>query len=139
MGQNKDIEYNETRNIPIDQLTRLYRENGWSSAEKPNELLNALIHSHSLVSAWDVQTLVGIGNAISDGYLVVYYPHLLILPSYQRRGIGKAIMDRLVRKYTHFHQHMIIADQDAVGFYKHCGFARAGSTEPMWIYQGGDH
>jgi GNAT superfamily N-acetyltransferase len=32
---------------------------------------------------------VGLGNAISDGALVVYYPHMLVLPEYQGRGIGR--------------------------------------------------
>jgi hypothetical protein len=44
-----------------------------SAALKPTELFNALMSSHSLVSAWDSDLLVGLGNAISDGLLVVYY------------------------------------------------------------------
>ena len=84
-------------------------------------------------------TLVGIGNALSDGYLVVYYPHLLVLPDYQGRGIGKAIMELMKAKYQGFHQHMLVADRNAVGFYERCGFRRAGLTEAMWIYEGSDH
>jgi GNAT superfamily N-acetyltransferase len=50
--------------------------------------------SYLLITAWNENELVGLGNAISDGYLVVYYPHLLIKPNYQRKGIGKMIMDK---------------------------------------------
>ncbi|GAL03228.1 histone acetyltransferase HPA2 and related acetyltransferases [Photobacterium aphoticum] len=32
--------------------------------------------------------LVGIGNAISDGHLVVYYPHMLVHPDVQGQGIA---------------------------------------------------
>ena len=39
--------------------------------------------------------LVGINNAISDGHLVVYYPHLLVHPDYYRQGIGKRMMQAL--------------------------------------------
>ena len=57
-------------------MIELYNSNEWSSAEKPTELKNALLNLHSLVTAWDKEKLVGLGNAISAGYLVVYYPHL---------------------------------------------------------------
>ncbi|MEO1528594.1 MAG: GNAT family N-acetyltransferase [Planctomycetota bacterium] len=133
------IRFSESRSIDLDQIVRLYRENGWSSADEPQRLHEALVHSHSLISAWDGQTLVGIGNAISDGHLVVYFPHLLVLPSHHRMGIGRAIMERMNRKYSGFHQQMLVSDRDAVEFYERIGFQRAGETQAMWIYEGKDH
>ena len=133
------IEYRETRDLPLADVLALYRANEWSSAEKPELLHRALSASHSLVSAWDGDKLVGLGNAISDGCLVVYYPHLLVLPEYQRRGIGAQLLRRLVARYAGFHQHMLVADGRALDFYRKCGFERAGQTEPMWIYAGHDH
>jgi len=91
------------------------------------------------VTAWIEGRLIGIGNAISDGHLVVYYPHLLVHPDYQGRGIGTELMHRIMKPYAGFHQHMLVADGRAVEFYRKCGFQRAGSTEPMWIYAGSDH
>jgi GNAT superfamily N-acetyltransferase len=133
------IEYSSRRNIAVGQLVALYRANNWSSAEKPARLKQALAHSHSVVSAWRGRQLVGLGNAISDGHLVVYYPHLLVHPDYQGRGIGTGIMQRLKKKYGGFHQHVLIADGRAIEFYRKCGFTRAGRTESMWIYAGTDH
>lgn len=72
-------------------------------------------------------------------YLVVYYPHLLVLPEYQGRGVGTELMRRLMARYRGFHQHMLVADGRALDFYRKCGFERAGETEPMWIYDGHDH
>src|SRR4051812_9069945 len=89
--------------LPPEQIISLYRANGWSSADKPKELCSALRNSHALVSAWSGEELIGLGNAISDGYLVVYYPHLLVLPSYQGRGIGSQILARLKQRYEGFH------------------------------------
>lgn len=133
------IEYSERRDLPIGDIVRLYRANGWSSAEKPTELRNALHNSHTLLSAWAEEKLVGLGNAISDGYLVVYYPHLLVHPDHQGQGIGTELMKRLMNKYLNFHQHMLVADGRAIEFYRKSGFVRAGKTEPMWIYAGRDH
>jgi GNAT superfamily N-acetyltransferase len=133
------ITFSEQRDIAIEQILPIYELNGWSSAQKPQELYQALLNSHTLVSAWDGERLVGIGNAISDGFLVVYYPHLLVHPDYQGQGIGKRIMEILKKRYEEMHMHMLVADSEAISFYEKCGFTRAGKTEPMWIYSGSDH
>ncbi|MBD1913587.1 GNAT family N-acetyltransferase [Leptolyngbya sp. FACHB-8] len=133
------ITFSEKRDISIDKILSLYEANRWSSAQKPQALYQALINSHSLVSAWDGEKLVGIGNAISDGFLVVYYPHLLVSPDYQGQGIGRGMMEILKKRYEGMHMHMLVADQEAITFYEKCGFTRAGKTEPMWIYAGDDH
>ena len=129
----------ERRDLPDDKVVALYSANGWSAAKKPQELLSALRNSHSLVSAWIGEQLVGLGNSLSDGYLVVYYPHLLVLPMYQGRGIGGRIMEHMKLKYRGFHQHILVADGRAVEFYQKHGFERAGNTQSMWIYEGADH
>lgn len=133
------VQYSERRDLPLESVLALYRANAWSSAEKPELLHKALLASHSLVTAWDGARLIGLGNAISDGHLVVYYPHLLVLPEYQGRGIGTRLMRTLMAYYEGFHQHMLVADGRAIEFYRKCGFERAGKTEPMWIYAGHDH
>lgn len=133
------IQLSERRDIEIEQIMPIYELNDWSSAQKPELLYRALLNSHYLVSAWQKDQLVGIGNAISDGSLVVYYPHLLVHPAYQGQEIGKRIVEMLKKRYAGFHMHMLVADQAAIKFYKKCGFVRAGDTEAMWIYAGNDH
>lgn len=82
---------------------------------------------------------MGLGNAISDGYLVVYYPHLLVHPAYQGQGIGRKMLTALQAQYRDFHQQMLTADGAAQAFYQALGFVRAGSTVPMWVYAGNEH
>ena len=125
--------------IAPDEVLQLYRACHWSAAQKPVELMAALRHSHSLVTARVDGRLVGLGNAISDGHLVVYYPHLLVHPDYQRQRMGKKMMQALQARYSHFHQQMLTADGAAEAFYRALGFERAGKTQPMWIYAGGEH
>ena len=138
-SKNEPVEYSIDTAFTEDDIVSLYESCQWSSAKKPQELHRALLGSHSVVSAWIGTRLVGLGNAISDGHLVVYYPHLLVHPDFRSRGIGREIVQRLQRIYDGFHQHMITADRDAIPFYEKQGFCRAGKTEPMWIYSGGDH
>jgi len=133
------ITISEKRDISQSAIIELYQANEWSSAKKPDALYHGLINSHSLVSAWSSNQLIGIGNALSDGYLVVYYPHLLVHPDYREKGIGQMIMERMKEKYRGMHMQMLTADADAIGFYEKMGFARAGKTASMWIYNGKEH
>ncbi|MGB0466622.1 MAG: GNAT family N-acetyltransferase [Pontibacterium sp.] len=128
---------NET--INREEVLELYRANQWSAAEKPDLLLSALKNSDTLVTARIDGQLVGMGNAISDGFLVVYYPHMLVHPTHQGLGIGRKMMEKMQSRYAGFHQQMLTADGDAVNFYKALGFERAGNTEPMWVYAGTEH
>jgi GNAT superfamily N-acetyltransferase len=121
------------------EVVALYKANAWSSAEKPEQLLAALRNSDALVTARADGRLVGLGNAISDGHLVVYFPHMLVHPEFQRQGVGRALMTALMQKYAGFHQQMLTADGAAVDFYKSMGFQRAGKTQPMWVYAGNEH
>ncbi len=134
-----DIEIKETKEINKEKIIKLYKANKWSSAEKPDLLYKALMNSDSLITAWGGNRLVGLGNAISDGYLVVYYPHLLVHPDYQGKGIGRMIVDRFQKKYGNFQQQTLTADGKAIDFYQKCGFEKAGSTQSMWIYQGDEY
>ena len=135
MNQN-NIEYKQTRHLSIDDILALYNANKWSSAKKPNELYNGLMNSHSLVTAWDKEKLVGLVNSITDGYLVVYYPHLLVLPKYQKQRIGFNLLKIITQKYQEFHQQILVAEAETVDFYQKCGFRKAGDTQAMWIYHG---
>ena len=125
--------------IEMDEVLAIYRANEWSAAEKPSQLLAGLRNSHALVTARASGELVGVGNAISDGHLVVYYSHMLVHPSFQGQGVGRKLMAALLQKYAGFHQQMLTADGGAIAFYRALGFERAGKTEPMWIYAGKDH
>ena len=133
------IRISVARDLKIEEVMALYKANKWSAADKPTELYNALLNSHSLITAWNENKLIGLGNAISDGHLIVYYPHLLVLPNYQGKGIGKMIVDKMQEKYKNFHMQMLTADGNAINFYKKVGFKIAGETQPMWIYKGGEH
>jgi GNAT superfamily N-acetyltransferase len=133
------IEVRETKDVLKSDIIEIYKANQWSSAEKPEDLFNALMNSHSFLTAWHNDKLVGLGNALSDGFLVVYYPHLIVHPAYHGKGIGKLIIDKFQTRYGNFHQQILVADGNAISFYKKCGFEPAGETKSMWIYKGTDH
>lgn len=133
------IELREDKDLPRHQVLALYRANRWSSAEKPDALLNHLRASHSVVSAWEGDQLIGLGNVLSDGQLVAYYSHMLVLPNWHGKGVGSQIAGRLMERYRSFHQQVLLADGRSIAFYERLGFSKAGSTQSMWIFQGDEH
>lgn len=139
MIQESEIKLSTNKVFDAESVLEIYRLNKWSSADKPQKLLSALKNSHSLVTAYYQDKLVGIGYAISDGNLVVYYPHLLVHPTFQGQGIGQKMVDKFQEIYDGFHMQMLVADGKAINFYEKCGFEIAGETKSMWKYKGGDH
>jgi ribosomal protein S18 acetylase RimI-like enzyme len=133
------IDYSDDKKPALGAVLDLYRAVDWSSAGKPEALYKGLLASHSLVTAWNGEALVGLGSAISDGHLVVYFPHLVVSPEFQGRGIGTRLMTMMMARYRGFHQQALIADGRAIDFYKKLGFVRAGATEPLWIFDGHEH
>ena len=125
--------------IELDEVLEIYRANEWSSAQKPDRLMAALRNSETLVTARREGKLVGLANAISDGHLVVYFPHVLVHPDHHGEGIGKKLMHEMMERYDDFHQRCLISDFGAVAFYQRLGFTRSSDMVPMWIYEGDDH
>lgn len=133
-----NIYLKEDKILNRDQVINLYKANRWSAGEKPEALMAALANSNAVITAWHDDRLVGLGNALSDGHLVVYYPHLLVHPQYQGKGVGRMIMEKFQEKYGTFHQQILVANNKAIKFYRKCGFKRAYRTSSMWIFKGND-
>jgi GNAT superfamily N-acetyltransferase len=46
------------------------------------------------IGAWDGPRLVGAVRILTDGYFFATVPEILVDPDYQRRGIGRELMNR---------------------------------------------
>lgn len=78
----------------------LYRTTDWDKEEKKQEqqLYDAIKNSWYMVAAYSQNKLIGCGRIISDGYLHAFITEMIIHPYFQRQGIGKEILDRLICK-----------------------------------------
>ncbi len=113
------IGYRDTHDVDLDQLTALFNSVGWERRTAERERLAQLVRgSLYVVSAWDGTRLVGFARAISDGAFNAYISTVAVLPAYQKRGIGRELIRRLLdgRDGVQFVLH---ANQRAYPFYLH--------------------
>ncbi|AFH62855.1 NH2-acetyltransferase [Paenibacillus mucilaginosus K02] len=133
-GMKMSIRYTSNlEGITKEALQELFLSVQWESGKYPNELLQAIKGSHSIVATWDGDKLVGISNALSDGVLTVYFHYMLINPSYQGKGIGKKMMDIMLDRYKGCKTKVLISYQSAMDFYHKCGFSKEDGAMPMFI------
>lgn len=113
------------------QLLVLYNDAGWTAyTEEPERLEHAIANSTHVVSAWDGDRLVGLARVISDGEHIVYAQDLLVLKEYRRRGLGSALLRRVLQPFVHVRQTVLITDKspEMLGFYQSLGFEMAGRS-----------
>ena len=103
-----------------DQPTEFFV--GWPRRPCAARHLRALHGSRRVVLAFDGDRVVGCINAISDGELAAFIPWLEVLPSHQRRGVGRELVRRLRADLDDHYSIDLICDPPLASFYGALGF-----------------
>ncbi|AFM39476.1 acetyltransferase [Desulfosporosinus acidiphilus SJ4] len=128
-----EITYKTTKDFTVEQLQDLFLSVKWSSGNYPDKLQVAMKNSHSVVSAWYGEKLVGLINCLSDGAMTAYFHYLLVRPEHQNQGIGKELVNSMLKSYEKYARKVLIAYDTEIGFYKKCGFDIGEASTPMFI------
>jgi ribosomal protein S18 acetylase RimI-like enzyme len=101
---------------------------GWPNPPTPAVHLRLLRRSQHSVLARDGAEgpVVGFVSAISDGVLSAYIPLLEVLPAYQGRGIGKALMARMLDQLRDLYMVDLLCDPELQPYYERLGMRPAG-------------
>lgn len=113
------LKYNER------EVLNMYDSVGWSNyTSNPSMLANAYKHSLKILGAYDAEKLVGIIRVVGDGYSMVYIQDIIVLPEYQRKGIGTLLLERILLEYKNVYQKALMTDntEKTIQFYKSVGF-----------------
>jgi GNAT superfamily N-acetyltransferase len=94
-----------------------------SRRRDPNDLQQAFAASYAVVYAYDGETLIGLARALCDGVYQAAIYDVVLLPEYQGKGIGKAIMEHLCRQLP-VDNIILYAVPGREGFYARCGFVK---------------
>lgn len=118
--------------LDIKAVLALYEAVEWTNYTRQPEMLEqALDNSLWLIAAFDDEKLVGLLRAVGDGYSIVFVQDLLVLPTYQRMGIGRQLMKRLLAKYPNVYQlHLLTGREErTMAFYESLGFKAADELD----------
>jgi GNAT superfamily N-acetyltransferase len=124
------------------EIVALYRSAGWWQEERddPSEIPDLIRGSLVFVVAEDRRSgkAIGMGRAISDGVSDAYIQDLVVLPAYRGRGIGGAILGRILTACRDRGIGWIglIAEGGSGDFYRRLGFGVDAGDLPM-MYRGG--
>lgn len=107
------------------EILSLYESVGWTAyTDYPEVLCEGFARSLVILGAYEGEKLLGILRAVGDGITIVFVQDLLVLPEYQRKGIGSALLRTLLDRYAQVRQVELATDNDpkTIAFYKTLGF-----------------
>lgn len=111
----------------LGEILPLYAAVGWTNyTDRPEMLENAMNHSLLVLGAFDGEKLTGLLRAVGDGFSIVFIQDVLVLPEYQRQGIGTQLFHALMERFPDVYQMELATDDTpkTVAFYQSLGFVR---------------
>ncbi len=119
-----DIIYSELHfNKPA--ILKLYKDNEWTLyTENPKKLFDGILNSLYCYGAYDKKRLVGLVRVVGDNNTIIYIQDILILKSYQNKGIGTKLLSDIINKYEGVRQLILTTDNSVMQkkFYEKNGF-----------------
>ena len=108
-----------------EEITGLYAAVGWNAYTRdPETLRKGLEHSLFVLAAYEDGQLAGLVRVVGDAQTIVYIQDILVSPAYQRRGIGSALLQEILKRYSHVRQIGLVTDSTpgTIAFYRSLGF-----------------
>ena len=96
-----EMNIRELKTFDMEEILNLYDSVGWTNyTERPDMLEKAFHHSLLVLGAWDGEKLTGIIRVVGDGASIVFIQDLLVLPEYQRHGIGSQLCLEVMKRFS---------------------------------------
>lgn len=128
-----NIEYRKNAPLDLDEMIDLYRSStlGERRPIDDRERMRRMRDEANLcITAWDASRLVGIARSLTDFSYVAYLSDLAVHLEYQRRGIGRMLIEQTRAALEPKCLIVLLAAPKAVDYYPNVGFAR---HESAWI------
>ncbi|HEL9634821.1 TPA: GNAT family N-acetyltransferase [Streptococcus suis] len=124
------ITYKQNPQLNFQAVLDLYASVGWTNYTAcPDMLQNALENTLLVLAAFDREQLVGMLRAVGDGYSIVFIQDILVLPAYQRQGIGRQLLEQAIAHFPDIYQLHLLTDnaEKTRSFYEALGFTAVDS------------
>lgn len=129
-----EIRYTEEKKFTQEQVQELFLSVGWVSGEYPARLHKALMHSSTVITAWDGNRLAGLVRVLDDSELVAYMHYVLVNPAYHGLGIAGKMIELVKEKYKHYlYLELMPEERKNAAFYQRFGFQIMPDGVPMQL------
>lgn len=117
------ITYTEEKKFDNKSVVDLFSSVGWVSAQYPTRLYKALMHSSTVITAWDGDRLVGLVRVLDDSELVAYMHYVLVHPDCHGQGIAGTMVEMVKEKYKDYlYIELMPEERKNAAFYEKHGF-----------------
>ena len=117
------ITYSSTRQPKTEEIVELYRSSGISRPTDDSERIRHMYQNSNLVlTAWDDRTLVGVARSLTDFAYCCYLSDLAVRSGYQRKGIGKRLIELTKESVGDQCMLLLLSAPGAMQYYPRIGF-----------------
>lgn len=123
--------------IELEEVLRLYEAVGWSAyTRQPDALMEAIRKSTWVITARSGEHLVGLIRTLSDYRAVNYIQDIIVDPAFQGQGIGRALVERIISRFSDARTHILLTDDEdrQHHFYQALGFKDIASLKKSRLH-----
>jgi predicted N-acetyltransferase YhbS len=132
------IDYRYGNDVDLDAVIELLHASTLGERRPVDDraiVADMMRHANLVVTAWDGALLVGLSRTLTDFSYVGYLSDLAVRDSYQRRGIGAALVGKTREKMGPRSMIVLLSAPKAVGYYPRIGFTQHNSA---WLLRASD-
>jgi GNAT superfamily N-acetyltransferase len=116
------MEYRTNASVTADQIADLRQSVGWNRME--NCYSDPRMSSYYHIACYEENKLVGYIDTVSNGLTDAYIQDLMVHPDYQGKGIGTALMNRVLQylKDNRIYMISVVFEAKLLPFYSRFSF-----------------
>ncbi len=117
--------------VDWEELSRLYRIAPLGE-KSPKDLETVFSNSRFKCFVYADSELIGVGRALADGLDCSYIADVAVHPDHQGKGLGTAIIEKLVELSAGHKKIILYANPGTEAFYRGIGFYRMNTAMAIW-------
>jgi len=118
-----EISYQDNKMPNIEEIIDVYDSSGINRPTTDKERMkNMFTNSNLIITAWDKDKLVGLARSLTDFCYCCYLSDLAVRKEYQKRGIGKKLIELTKNKIGGQTMLLLLAAPTAMDYYPKAGF-----------------
>lgn len=135
-GEVLQLLYRDDAPVSVAQAIDVYRRSTLGErrpVDRPEAFADMLRHANLTITAWDGARLVGIARSLTDFSYVAYLSDLAVDAAYQRRGIGRRLVEETRARLAPECMIVLLAAPNANDYYPKLGFEH---NPRAWVLRG---